>query len=501
LLKGVLLIALLLVLLQVLSYAYEEWSGTRAWAKAKAQIEAAGISLDPNTYIPPPVPDAENFAALPIFQLEPDPKHKGARKLLALDKALDPICDNIFYPNIDTYEPGKLPYLGYWEKGETTDKVVVQKQLVEFCQHASPPIQVPTGATPSELLSLICPALAELRAENLKRPFCRFNVDYSNRDYSKSLPENLELLTKQIKLAKALSYEEHLALLSGQPQLALDDFKVNWKIISGLQKEPLLVSGLVTNGVVAIHLSVVSEGVALHAWNDQQLKELDTNLGEIDPLTESQLCLRGEFVTNEIPLIARRQADRFFLTRLTQKVADENGQKVDRDTYMRLWIDTWLTPNGAWDQSLADYGPLILPGNMQMIDLASRRVFPENQPADLDKASQVARPWYRAVRQFAYAQVHVDEAGIACRLERYRLAHGSYPDALPGLLAEYGELPHDIMNGAAYHYKLNGDGTYVLYSVGWNQKDDGGQKGPSFSQSASDPDWIWTNYPDLKKEK
>jgi hypothetical protein len=300
-------------------------------------------------------------------------------------------------------------------------------------------------------------------------------------------------------LAKVLAYEEQLCVCSGQPQLALDDFKVNWKIISGLQKEPQLVSGLVTNGVVAIHLSVVSEGLALHAWNDQQLKELDTNLGEIDPLTESQLCLRGEFVTNEIPLIARRQADRFFLTRLTQKMADESDQKVDRDTSMRLWIDTWLTPNGAWDQSLADYGPLILPGNMQMIDIASRRVFPEKQPADLNKALQVAQAWYRAVRQFAYAQVHVDEARIACRLERYRLSHGSFPDTLAALVADYGELPHDIMNGEAYHYKLNRDGTYVLYSVGWNQKDDGGQKGPNSSMNY--PDWIWTNYPDLKKEK
>jgi len=91
----------------------------------------------------------------------------------------------------------------------------------------------------------------------------------------------------------------------------------------------------------------------------------------------------------------------------------------------------------------------------------------------------------------------VDEARIACRLERYRLAHGNYPYTLDALVPAYGaELPRDIMNGQAYIYKLKPDQTYILYSVGWNQKDDQGDAGKY--RSSDSPDWIWTNYPNLK---
>jgi hypothetical protein len=491
LLKGALVIAVLLFLLIVFAYAYADWSGARAWAKAKPQIEAAGISLDPNTYIPPPVPDAENFAALPLFQPEPDPKYKGVRRLLALEKALAPIYHNFPYSHLQAYKPGDLPYLGKWERGEKTDLVLVAKELSDFCGHSSPPIRVPAGATPSAVLSLICPALAELRAENLTHPLCRFNQDFSTQS-----PDNFEPFKSQLELAKILSYDEQLAVLDGQSQVALDDLKVDWKITSGLQKQPLLIDGLVTAAVVSIDLSVVNEGLALHAWNNQQLEELDADLGDIDSLTECQLCLRGDFVVYEIPLIARCKWDRASLMRDSQKVADDYGMKVDWDTYLRIWIEAWLTPNGWYDQYLADYAPLLLPGSMQPIDIASRRIFPERQPISSNLTSAGARNWFGAVKRFAYVQVQVDEARIACRLERYRLSHGNYPDSLKQLTSDYGELPRDIMNGEAYRYKLNSDGTYVLYSVGWNQKDDGGKV--DSLRTPDSPDWVWINYPDPK---
>jgi hypothetical protein len=58
------------------------------------------------------------------------------------------------------------------------------------------------------------------------------------------------------------------------------------------------------------------------------------------------------------------------------------------------------------------------------------------------------------------------------------------------------------MNREAYRYKLNADGTYLLYSVGWNQKDNGGATASrSMSHNSDDLDWIWTSYPDLTKAR
>ena len=72
-------------------------------------------------------------------------------------------------------------------------------------------------------------------------------------------------------------------------------------------------------------------------------------------------------------------------------------------------------------------------------------------------------------------QASIDLARVACALERYRLAHGEYPETLDALTPQFIEkLPHDIINGQPLHYRRTDDGKFVLYSVGWNEKDDGG---------------------------
>jgi hypothetical protein len=88
-------------------------------------------------------------------------------------------------------------------------------------------------------------------------------------------------------------------------------------------------------------------------------------------------------------------------------------------------------------------------------------------------------------------------ARVACALERYRLAHGQYPETLDVLAPQYiGKLPHDIINGQPLHYRRTDDGQFVLYSVGWNETDDDGTVVFLKSGSAVDRDkgdWVWKN--------
>ena len=49
------------------------------------------------------------------------------------------------------------------------------------------------------------------------------------------------------------------------------------------------------------------------------------------------------------------------------------------------------------------------------------------------------------MKKFARIQADVDLARVACALERYRLAHGSYPETLDALAPQFIEkLPHDL---------------------------------------------------------
>lgn len=95
----------------------------------------------------------------------------------------------------------------------------------------------------------------------------------------------------------------------------------------------------------------------------------------------------------------------------------------------------------------------------------------------------------------SYNQTLVNEAQVACALERYRLVHGAHPETLDALVPRFAErLPHDIVGGKPLRYQRKGD-TFRLYSVGWNELDDGGV---SFLTTNGIPDlrhqdWVWKN--------
>jgi hypothetical protein len=100
----------------------------------------------------------------------------------------------------------------------------------------------------------------------------------------------------------------------------------------------------------------------------------------------------------------------------------------------------------------------------------------------------------------AHNQTLANEAQIVCALERYRLAVGQYPETLDALSPQFIEkLPHDIIGGQPLIYRridppsqgsVAASGKFLLYSVGWNEMDDGGTSSDKMDQG----DWVW-QYP------
>jgi len=92
-----------------------------------------------------------------------------------------------------------------------------------------------------------------------------------------------------------------------------------------------------------------------------------------------------------------------------------------------------------------------------------------------------------------------DMVVTAIAIKRYELAHGKPPPNLAGLAPEFlSATPVDFMDGQVLRYHPNSNGTFLLYSVGENGKDDGGN---AESDSANDDrhngvqwigrDWVW----------
>jgi hypothetical protein len=81
-------------------------------------------------------------------------------------------------------------------------------------------------------------------------------------------------------------------------------------------------------------------------------------------------------------------------------------------------------------------------------------------------------------------------------LERYRLTDSEYPASLDVLVPQFIEqLPPDVIGGQPLHYRRTDDGKFVLYSIGWNEKDDGGKAAYKHdgSEDRLNGDWVWEN--------
>ena len=89
--------------------------------------------------------------------------------------------------------------------------------------------------------------------------------------------------------------------------------------------------------------------------------------------------------------------------------------------------------------------------------------------------SQNANSQLSAIRKVAGAETIRDVVITAIALKRYELRHHHLPDTLDEIVPDLlKSVPIDYMDGQPLRYRRNADGTFLLYSVGENGKDDGG---------------------------
>jgi hypothetical protein len=140
-------------------------------------------------------------------------------------------------------------------------------------------------------------------------------------------------------------------------------------------------------------------------------------------------------------------------------------------------------------------------GRLSCFDTANQVIFAEKVAAASKHAHAVDQGAYgivgslaqlnfeRACQNTAHSQTEIVEALTACALERFRLAHDEYPENLDALVPQFLDtVPNDVIGGRPLHYRATG-GMFVLYSVGWNGRDDGGVRGQPLP--STDGDWVW----------
>lgn len=94
-------------------------------------------------------------------------------------------------------------------------------------------------------------------------------------------------------------------------------------------------------------------------------------------------------------------------------------------------------------------------------------------------------------RRAAKAQAFAHQAALACALERYHRAHGQFPETLDALVPQFLEkVAHDVVTEQPLQYRRAEDGQFILYSVGWDMRDDGGTPGKDKGDDR-EGDWVW----------
>jgi len=391
---------------------------------------------------------------------------------------------------------------GNWQKSTMSDLNAWQQYYRTL---ASKTNEFPVAArsqTPSQdVLLALSPydsTLEELR-QAAQLPYSRFPLSYDHQPPAMILLPHLAGLKRS---SQVLQLRAIAGLQNGQIDQALADVKLMLRLTDSIHTEPFLISHLVSIAIMNITLQPVWEGLAQHQWSDAQLAELDSELAKRNFLSDYRIAMRGELMLCEI-------GDIEYLRRFPEQAPNMAGDYGGDTPTPQLARILWRSiPNGWFYQNELRCARPMLELYLPVVDASQQLVQPAAvQRADAALEAEVQQANFfnvaerlflpalgAAVTRFASGQESVDLARVAIALERYRLAHGEYPESLDALAPRFmKQIPHDIINGQPLHYRRTSDSQFVIYSVGWNETDDGGVVGLNDSGRADirKGDWVW----------
>lgn len=500
-----------LVALITLFHGEENWRGRRAWNQCRREIEARGEPLDYRALIPKPIPDEQNFAATPAVKSWFETKTDGDSEPRWGDEYAQ-VGDRVRPPKVkDARASRHLEDLAGWEaafaavrSGEVAGRNEFYSGKLDPQSRAQAAPAVLEGLSTNEAL------FAELRKASA-RPKCRYPVNYDvEMLYAIKLPH-----LRMVKgVCQRLQLKACAELASGQSEKALENLRLMFYLADSLRTEPFLVSYLVRLTCVQLAAQPIWEGLAENRWSEAQLQELETRLVQYNLIVDMKSSFDEERAAaiSTIELIRRKGP--WYLN----AVGALDSTPVPGDSMMGKFIGVVLIPQGWYYQEELNYCRGFNAELASGLDFTKNQVSPTQVKADVEAfermmtvtgfagtgigivlyhqiMSRLLLPALnKVIMRSATAQTAVNQAAIACALERYRMADGHFPEKLDALAPQFiPTLPNDVLTGKPCKYRRTEVGRFVLYSVGWDDKDDGGTPGKTLFDEKQG-DWVW-EYP------
>jgi len=510
-----------LATLIALFYAEEDWRGKHDWEKFKREGEAKGEKFDFKDFVPPPVPDDQNFAMAPIWiesvkaTLGPEhsrqwfvDKYAGNGRTNFTDRI------PILWRNNNSSDD---PASGDWTKGTFTDlkpwQAYYRAPAQTIRNSTITTNEFPTAPQPQTpeqdvllALSKYDSAIEELRQAS-RLPFSRFPLEYDKDDPAAILLPHLAMLKRSSQVLQLHAIAE---LQNGQSEKAFDDVKLSLRLVDSVRTEPFIITHLVRIAMLQITLQPVWEGLAEHKWSDAQLAALDAELAKLDFLADYEFTVSSEPAFH-IRLIDYLEQKRSRYQEFVSLFSENNQHDAEVLNNFTATAIFYLAPKGWFYENKITMVQMRQKWDAPMVDDTQQTVSPKMVLAGEAAQSKMSYSPFNFfarlegfldnyAQKVARGQTVANLARAAIALERYRIMHGEFPESLDALAPQFMEkIPHDVIGGQPLHYRRTSDGQFVLYSVGWNETDDGGvavfKKDSSSEVAVSDTgDWVW-RYP------
>jgi hypothetical protein len=331
---------------------------------------------------------------------------------------------------------------------------------------------------------------AEIRAE-LAHPPRYFGGEYTN--LLSSFPKNP--FVQKRTAAQFLTADALLALHERKLPRAQTNLHALTQLAQVHRDDPMLISAMIRVAIARLGLSATWEALEAEGWNDAGLLSLQRDWESIDLVRTIETAFEGERLhAGEVCTMVR-------LGNINaQQVPSSRGMPGISGGYFRASLDdeeVFILQQCQARLEAVRRLRTNASGALVQAELTTQQAMMEaafKPPIGQFRhwLSSIALPNYGKASEAALrgeTQRRMTITAIA--LKRYHLRNGHYPAVLANLAPQW--LATELLDpwsGKPFHYRLNADGTFTLYSVGEDDRDDGGDPTPIRSTNAPPDMWL-----------
>jgi len=451
-------------------YGYQNWRGQQAWRAFQASLKRSGESLSFTALLPQAVPDSADFARLPAFRSFMSPTNVATAELF------------------QRMRPFELPTSVYQVNAVLLDWS--RQSAAPLDTFASPARQSAGGGSGKRRRDDAVLMLQELQAqtENLRdlgAAAARFDAFQTSakRDPEAVFRPDREPILALERLHVLLQARACAFLALGRNAEAAEDLLAGFHLARLARRIPDTRSTFRVQLLLARSMQPLWEGLSQHAWSEPQLAAFQRELAGFNLLAD---------YTNAVRRVVLAHIE------LWRAIPDSTNSYLNLPANDGDYISdsAWLLQPRAWwfDNCIQLHQAGRIAADQ--VDVSGGRVHTDSAlvwsdlnglPLDAPTRELLQQPsWFGTNPSIVtFAQTSVNQALVACALERFRLANGAYPETLEALVPALLErIPHDVVSGRPLVYQALGDGNLILRGVGPNGTDD--------RKNKTCDDWLWT---------